>query len=502
MTKAAPYIQVRLTRQENATYYGAQVGDTVAVPLEDYVAGVVASEIGNSALEACKAQAVAARTYARPYYSTGRAITDASSTHQAFRAARMDAVMYPHAVQAAKDTAGQVLGYDGRVVDTCVYSASNGGQTVSSVERWGSSRAYLVAKDDPWDAAAGTGRTGHGVGMSQRGAKYAASIGVGYQEILAFYYPGTEIWTEGNMSETVDKILLAAESQLGGPYVFGTWGNECTPSLRRRYADYNPEHEENIRKGCQVLNGSSSSCEGCKWQGRLAFDCRGFTHWCLRQGGITIQGSGATSQYNTAANWMERGEVANMPDVLCCVFKRSGNTMLHTGLHVGHGNIIHCSRGVQRGKITEPGWTHYAVPAGLYTVDELAAARRVERVETLRRGSTGDKVREVQETLKALGYDVGASDGVYGTKTIAAVKEFQAAKGLAVDGVCGTATWAALRQAQEGGDKPTGEQPQGAWDALVEQLRACHGRIQQEMTQLAALIEAVNTQGTQGGNDA
>jgi SpoIID/LytB domain protein len=29
--------------------------------------------------------------------------------------------------------------------------------------------------------------------MSQTGAKYAASIGVKYDEILGFYYPGTEI---------------------------------------------------------------------------------------------------------------------------------------------------------------------------------------------------------------------------------------------------------------------------------------------------------------------
>lgn len=501
MTKETPHIRVRLTREENAAYYGVQVGDIVDVPLEEYVAGVVASEIGNSALEACKAQAVAARTYARPYYSAGSPITDASSTHQAFRAGRINVVRYPNAIQAAGDTAGQVLGYEGRVVDTCVYSASNGGRTVSSAERWGSARAYLVAKDDPWDAAMGTGRTGHGVGMSQRGAKYAASIGVKYREILAFYYPGTEILTEGNMSETVEKILQAAESQLGSPYVFGAWGNECTPSLRRRYADYNPEHEENIRKGCQVLNGSGSSCEGCKWQGRLAFDCRGFTHWCLLQGGINIQGGGATSQYNTVSNWMERGEVASMPDVLCCVFKRSsdGKTMMHTGLHVGGGRIIHCSLGVQQGTVSEPGWTHYAVPAGLYTAEEVAAARRVERVETLRKGSTGEAVREAQEALAALGYDVGAIDGVYGTKTIAAVKEFQADKGLTVDGVCGAATWAALKGAQEAADAPGEEQPQDAWRAIVEQLRACHGRMQQELTQLAALIEAVDAQ---GGKDA
>ncbi len=502
MTKAAPYIQVRLTRQENATYYGAQVGDTVAVPLEDYVAGVVASEIGNSALEACKAQAVAARTYARPYYSTGRAITDASSTHQAFRAARMDAVMYPHAVQAAKDTAGQVLGYDGRVVDTCVYSASNGGQTVSSVARWGSSRAYLVAKDDPWDAAAGTGRTGHGVGMSQRGAKYAASIGVGYQEILAFYYPGTEIIKDGEtMNEKAQKTVEAALSQIGSPYVFGAWGGQCTPPLREKYSGYNPKHAAAIAKHCQVLNGGSSSCDGCKWQGRLAFDCRGFTHWILEQVGIDIAGGGATSQYNTVSNWAQRGTIDQMPDLPCCVFKRGddGKTMMHTGYHIGGGRISHCSVGVQEGSINEPGWTHYAVPAGLYTVDELASARRVERVETLRRGSTGDKVREVQEALKALGYDVGASDGVYGTKTIAAVRAFQANTGLTVDGVCGAATWETLREEKEAADILTGEQPQGAWDALVEQMRACHGRIQQEMTQLAALIEAVNTQ---GGKDA
>ena len=39
-------------------------------------------------------------------------------------------------------------------------------RTVSAEERWGSKRAYLIEKDDPWDAAAGDTKTGHGVGMS------------------------------------------------------------------------------------------------------------------------------------------------------------------------------------------------------------------------------------------------------------------------------------------------------------------------------------------------
>ena len=62
-------IKVKLTRTENADYYGAQVGDTVEVPLETYVAGVVASEMGNPPIEAAKAQAIAARTFAYPFYS-------------------------------------------------------------------------------------------------------------------------------------------------------------------------------------------------------------------------------------------------------------------------------------------------------------------------------------------------------------------------------------------------------------------------------------------------
>ena len=52
---------------------------------------------------------------------------------------------------------------------------------------------YLTARDDPWDKSAGYPLYGHGVGMSQRGAMWAAEHGKTYREILAFYYPGTEL---------------------------------------------------------------------------------------------------------------------------------------------------------------------------------------------------------------------------------------------------------------------------------------------------------------------
>ena len=121
-----------------------------------------------------------------------------------------------------------------------------------------------------------------------------------------------------------ETVIQAAKEQLGSPYVFGTWGSICTPALRKRYAGYNPSHKQAIYKACPVLSGKQEDCEGCRYEGKLAFDCRGFTHWCLLQAGIDIKGSGATSQYNTAANWMLKGSVDDMPDLVCCVFKQSG----------------------------------------------------------------------------------------------------------------------------------------------------------------------------------
>jgi predicted chitinase len=57
--------------------------------------------------------------------------------------------------------------------------------------------------------------------------------------------------------------------------------------------------------------------------------------------------------------------------------------------------------------------------------------------------TSGPAVRQLQQRLKALGYDV-AVDGVFGPGTAAAVKKFQAARGLAADGIAGAATQAAL----------------------------------------------------------
>jgi len=50
-----------------------------------------------------------------------------------------------------------------------------------------------------------------------------------------------------------------------------------------------------------------------------------------------------------------------------------------------------------------------------------------------RYGSSGDEVREIQTRLKRWGYYTGTVDGVYGTKTLEAVKSFQRKNKLTVD---------------------------------------------------------------------
>lgn len=55
-------------------------------------------------------------------------------------------------------------------------------------------------------------------------------------------------------------------------------------------------------------------------------------------------------------------------------------------------------------------------------------------------GSRGNEVRAIQEKLKERGLYKGGVDGIFGTGTQKAVRQFQKQSGLAVDGIAGPAT--------------------------------------------------------------
>ena len=177
-------VRILFSKQKNIDYFNS---DDVELDIEEYLVGVVAAEIGNAPVAACEAQAVAARTYAMAKLKSRGYLTDDSSRDQAFRAERLSG--YPNARQGVEDTAGQYLTYGGKLI-SAVYSENNGGQTTSAKERWGNEVPYLGSRPDPYDAPP---KRGHGVGLSQVGAKARAAAGQGYEDILAFYYPGTNI---------------------------------------------------------------------------------------------------------------------------------------------------------------------------------------------------------------------------------------------------------------------------------------------------------------------
>ena len=65
-------------------------------------------------------------------------------------------------------------------------------------------------------------------------------------------------------------------------------------------------------------------------------------------------------------------------------------------------------------------------------------------------GSTGDEVVQLQKKLNEIGNYGLDTDGIYGDKTRAAVRDYQKNNSLQVDGIAGDETWGALTKAQSG----------------------------------------------------
>ena len=153
------------------------------VKLEDYIKGVVPSEMPSSwELEALKAQAIAARSYALANLgkrsSSGYDLKD-TPEDQAYNGASAETEHSNAAVEATKYI---VLTYNMKVI-SAYYSASAGGQT--NTNSWGTSLPYLRSVPSYDDNIK---KNGHGVGMSQHGANNLAKNGSNAYQILKYFY--------------------------------------------------------------------------------------------------------------------------------------------------------------------------------------------------------------------------------------------------------------------------------------------------------------------------
>ena len=145
-----------------------------SLPLEEYLMGVVPSEMPPKwNIEAHKAQAIAARSYALANLnkrgSKGYDLKD-TPHDQAYGGASSET---PQTTRAVLSTRGEVLTYDNKIIPA-YYHASSGGKTNSAGEVWMKDLPYIQSVNGyDW----GIKKKGHGVGMSQYGANNLANKG-------------------------------------------------------------------------------------------------------------------------------------------------------------------------------------------------------------------------------------------------------------------------------------------------------------------------------------
>ncbi|WP_203363509.1 stage II sporulation protein D [Bacillus sp. REN10] len=134
-------------------------------PLEQYVAGVVASEMpAEFEKEALKAQALTARTFIIQHMRKGKTVNNGQAhvtdtvNHQVFKTKEELEQLWGNDFswkwkkinEAVKDTEGQIITYNGAPITASFFSTSNG-YTENSEDYWDQPLPYLKSVESPWD---------------------------------------------------------------------------------------------------------------------------------------------------------------------------------------------------------------------------------------------------------------------------------------------------------------------------------------------------------------
>ena len=195
-------------------------GSPVQMELELYLIGVVLQEMPvDFELEAQKAQAVVARTYALRTCEKGTkhdglgGVCTESSCCQAYRdpEAYLEAGGSQEALdkvtRAVEETAGQVLTYDGKLIDATYFSCS-GGMTEDAAAVWGAEIPYLQATESPGEE----GASHYTDTVTFSAQEFQEALGVSLSGYPATWF-GDVHYTEGGGVDTI---------QIGGTAYQGT----------------------------------------------------------------------------------------------------------------------------------------------------------------------------------------------------------------------------------------------------------------------------------------
>lgn len=245
---------------------------------------------------------------------------------------------------------------------------------------------------------------------------------------------------------TAEALCAAFRQALaeGWGYIWGASGQRWTEQRQRAAAD-----AETVRWGRQ-------------WIGRQVADCSGLFVWAFRQQGERIYHGSNTIwlRHCRAKGKLTPGQTLRPGTA---VFLLRGGRRTHIGLYVGDDTCIE-ARSTRDGVVTSPlrHWDEWGELSQVtYEGEEIMT-------EVLKTGCAGEQVRQLQQTLNALGWACGSADGVYGAKTAAAVRAFQRAHGLREDGAAGPETRAVLLRAAEEESLPGLRKRVAALEARLE----------------------------------
>lgn len=433
----------------------------MTLDMEEYLRGVVPAEMYASyEMEALKAQAVAARSYALKKIQEKKAIdVDDTSDFQAYRPADR---LNTKTDQAVAETKGQVLLYEGKIIDA-VYCDSNGGRTVSAQSRWGNLVPYLIEQTDPYDPM--LKKNGHGVGLSQRGANEAAKQGLSYREILSFYYPTTKIQQNYGKELQVEKktakgLVDWVLAFVGNPYWYGTCCYPCSEDLLQNKIRQYPAHytQERLPRYKEDIK-----------QGKQCADCIGLIKGYLwDHNGLRIYDENTDLSADAFFRACTKtGDISSLPERKGLLLWKKG----HIGVYIGGGQAVE-ERSFAKGccitKVEERSWTNWGYSGFLNyeedlpeketneiksekTCKENAKAPVLTEIEKLlkknlplSRGDKSEAVQLLQKLLNKVGCDCGKADGIFGEKTQSAVFVYQAQNHLMPDGIAGIKTLTSL----------------------------------------------------------
>lgn len=139
-------------RKYNGNFYVDSINNALInnVNLEEYIYSVVSGEMGSSfEMDALKAQAIAARSYAisnlKKYIKHGYNLTNDIYSQVYLGVNNVNDKIR----KAVDETKGLIASFNGEIINA-TYSSSNGGVIASSEEVWGNKYPYLVMKYDPY----------------------------------------------------------------------------------------------------------------------------------------------------------------------------------------------------------------------------------------------------------------------------------------------------------------------------------------------------------------